>query len=104
MFLPQQNIKSYFVELKNSAYFVNVRTMNTEFFITNTDVHIFDGLKIPGGNTNKAGVIYENNFRPQELPAREVIYLSQEKGSNEYDVFCTMVNCIKLSYLRMAQI
>jgi len=74
------NIKSYFVELKNSAYFVNVRTMDKEFLRINTDVQIFDGLKILGSNTNKAGVLYENNFRLQGVPAREVIYLSQGGG------------------------
>lgn len=74
------NIKSYFVELKNSAYFVNVRTMNKEFLEINTVDQIFDGLRILGGNKNKAGVIYENDFKIQGAPTKEVIYLSQGGG------------------------
>lgn len=74
------NIKSFFVEVEKIAYFVNLRTMNREFLKNNIENQIFDSLKILGGNTNKAGIIYENDFKLQGKLAKDIIYLSQDGG------------------------
>lgn len=95
------NIKDFLVEDGNFAFLVNYRTLNDEIIKNQSESEILEHLRNFGGVTNKAIVIYENDFKLQGKTAKDIIYRSQAGGQqrvrlvlNKNKVFAIIVSAI----------